>query len=85
MQDELDAELEALEAVYDEQVQLVQRSPPSLRLELSPSTGGDSTIRFVTATLRIEADDEYPRTRPELHICDAKGLGDHRASRLLSR
>jgi E3 ubiquitin-protein ligase RNF25 len=85
MQDDLDAELEALEAVYDEQVQLVCRWPLSLRLRLLPSTCGDATLRFVKATLWIEADDEYPRTRPELHICDAKGLGDHRASRLLSR
>ena len=81
----MDAELEALEAVYDEQVEVVCRWPPSLRLTLSPATCGDATQCFVTATLRIEADDKYPRTRPKLRISDAKGLGDHRASRLLLR
>lgn len=85
LQEELAEELEALEAVYFDEVKLLHRWPPSLSLTLSPLTCSDPTAQFVTATLLIEADTQYPLSRPTLRIVDSKGLGDQRQCSLLTR
>ena len=72
-------ELEALTAVHGDAVSTAGCGV--IRVQLHPHTAEDASLRFVEATLRLEAE---PFGGVSVTLLDAKGLGDERDARLLS-
>ncbi|KAL2644048.1 hypothetical protein R1flu_011635 [Riccia fluitans] len=83
MAEEVEMEVEAVEAVYGPDCTVLCAFPPHLSILLKPRTADVLTIQFVEAKLIIKASVEYPNKPPELDLKDAKGLGDTRHAKLL--
>ncbi|KAL3697234.1 hypothetical protein R1sor_011310 [Riccia sorocarpa] len=83
MAEEVEMEVEAVEAVYGPDCTVLSSFPPHLSILLKPRTADVLSIQFVEAKLIIKASDEYPSEPPKLDLKDAKGLGDSRHATLL--
>ncbi|BBN03237.1 E3 ubiquitin-protein ligase RNF25 [Marchantia polymorpha subsp. ruderalis] len=83
MAEEVEQEVEAMEAVYGSDCTVFRVFPPHLSISIKPRTADDLCVQFVEAVLVIEASAKYPGVPPKLELKDAKGLGDSRHGKLL--
>ncbi|CAJ1948065.1 unnamed protein product [Sphenostylis stenocarpa] len=83
-EEELVAEVEAVEAVYGTDCVLLSSFPPHFHLSLKPRTADVSSQQFVEAVLEIRATSQYPKEPPSIEIVDCKGLDEQRQKHLLN-
>eukprot|EP00798_Chlamydomonas_sp_ICE-L_P006532 gene6532-3174_t len=85
--EEVEAELEALVAVYGEEAVHTseQDDPTTILVDLCPSTAYDSSSQFVQASLKLQlADRVQGEAFPWMvYVAESKGLGDGRKAKLL--
>eukprot|EP00897_Mesotaenium_endlicherianum_P006017 jgi/Mesen1/5443/ME000271S04470 len=79
--EDVEAEVEALEAISAEACTILQRYPPLIELALKPLTADDVTMQ---ANLVVRASTQYPQEPLDVELKDVKGLDDSRRSHLLS-
>ncbi|KAL3613669.1 hypothetical protein CASFOL_041743 [Castilleja foliolosa] len=83
-EEEVTAELEAVEAVYGDDFHLIEAYPPHLHVHLKPRTAEVFSQQFVEATIGMRAGPQYPEEPPEIIIIDSKGLDEQRQKHLLT-
>ena len=94
--DEIEEELEALEALYPEGLRVTRAGTASsggstqaqhttVALDVTPRTLDDETRQYARVTLRIVLDNDYPTGAPSLALTDAKGLDDTRQATVMGR
>ncbi|CAM8937975.1 unnamed protein product [Rhodiola kirilowii] len=83
-EEELLAEIEAVQAVYGEDCVVVERFPPHIRLHIKPRTADVSSEQFVEAVITIRAGSKYPDEPPHIDIVDSKGLDEERKTELVT-
>ncbi|ESW06460.1 hypothetical protein PHAVU_010G049700 [Phaseolus vulgaris] len=83
-EEELVAEVEAVEAVYGTDCVLLSSFPPHFHLFLKPRTADVSSQQFVEAVLEIRATSQYPKEPPSIELVDCKGLDEQRQKHLLN-
>ena len=94
--DEIEEELEALEALYPEGLRVIRAGTASsggstqaqhttVALDVTPRTLDDETRQYARVTLRIVLDNDYPTGAPSLALTDAKGLDDTRQATVMGR
>ncbi|CAH9128102.1 unnamed protein product [Cuscuta epithymum] len=83
-QEEVLAELEALEAVYGDDCTILCKYPPIFHLRIKPRTADVTSQQFVEAIISIQAGPQYPNEPPCISIVDSKGLDDQRQNNLTS-
>ena len=94
--DEIEEELEALEALYPEGLRVTRAGTASsggstqaqhttVALDVTPRTLDDETRQYARVTLRIVIDNDYPAGAPSLALTDAKGLDDTRQATVMGR
>lgn len=84
MADDVELELEAVQAVYGSDCLLLQHFPPHLLVSLKPRTADDFAQQFVEAVLVIKVSTQYPNEPPKLELKETKGLDEEKISVLLS-
>ncbi|XP_077244968.1 RWD domain-containing protein isoform X2 [Tasmannia lanceolata] len=84
MAEEVLFEVEAVQAVYDSDCQVIQEFPPHLNVHIKPRTADDSSRQFVEAVLGIRAGFQYPTEPPQIEILDSKGLDEKRQAHLVT-
>lgn len=77
-------EVEAVQAVYGNDCQLINTFPPHLTVHLKPRTADDSSQQFVEAAIGIKASTKYPEKPPHIYISDMKGMDDGRQTHLIT-
>ncbi|CAH8307114.1 unnamed protein product [Eruca vesicaria subsp. sativa] len=82
-EEEVAMEMEAVEAVYEEEVVIVDSYPPHLHLHIKPRTAEISSQQFVEAVVRIQAGPKYPDEPPEISLIESKGLDEQRQKLLI--
>ncbi|XP_027336542.1 uncharacterized protein LOC113850274 isoform X2 [Abrus precatorius] len=83
-EEEVVAEVEAVEAVYGSDCVVVRSFPPHFHISLKPRTADVSSQQFVEAVLEIRASQQYPKEPPHLNLVDCKGLDELRQKHLLN-
>jgi hypothetical protein len=83
MAEEVEEEVEAVQAIYEGDCMILQKFPPHLSVALKPHTADDPSRQFVEAVLVIKASDQYPGVIPDLELRDTKGLDDKRHAKFL--
>ncbi|KAL7158404.1 hypothetical protein ABFS83_02G141000 [Erythranthe nasuta] len=83
-EEEVEAELEAVQAVNGDDCHVIEAYPPHLHVHLKPRTAEISSQQFVEATIGMRAGPQYPEEPPEISIIDSKGLDEQRQKHLLS-
>ncbi|QCE04876.1 E3 ubiquitin-protein ligase [Vigna unguiculata] len=83
-EEELVAEVEAVEAVYGTDCTVLSSFPPHFHLFLKPRTADVSSQQFVEAVLEIRATLQYPKEPPSIELVDCKGLDEQRQKHLLN-
>ncbi|KAF7826348.1 E3 ubiquitin-protein ligase RNF25 [Senna tora] len=83
-EDEVLAEVEAVEAVYGSDCVVLDSFPPHLHVSLKPRTADVSSEQFVEAIIKIQASPQYPKEPPYIHLVDSKGLDEHRQKVLMN-
>ena len=94
--DEIEEELEALEALYPEGLRVTRAGTASsggstqaqhttVALDVTPRTLDDETRQYARVTFRIVLDNDYPAGAPSLALTDAKGLDDTRQATVMGR
>ncbi|KAM3266122.1 E3 ubiquitin-protein ligase RNF25 [Capsicum annuum] len=83
-EEEVVAEVEAVQAVYGDDCLLLNTYPPSFHLHIKPRTADDSSQQFVEAIIEIQAGSKYPDEPPAIRIVDSKGLDEQRQKQLIS-
>ncbi|KAK7386145.1 hypothetical protein VNO78_26147 [Psophocarpus tetragonolobus] len=83
-EDEVVAEVEAVEAVYATDCVLLRSFPPHFHISLKPRTADVSSQQFVEAVLEIRASPQYPKEPPSVDLVDCKGLDEQRQKHLLN-
>lgn len=77
--EELEFEVEALQATYGEEEVQVERAPAAtaaavVTLAVAPRTrGGAEHEQFVAGRLVLAVGPQYPSQPPDVHLSDAKG------------
>jgi len=77
-------ELEAVAAVYGDDVRVLRDLPPHLVVHVRPRTADDSSQQFVELFLGIKASSQYPKEPPHIYAVESKGLDENRQSYLIS-
>ncbi|KAK6162663.1 hypothetical protein DH2020_002504 [Rehmannia glutinosa] len=70
-EEEVRAEVEAVEAVYSDDCQVIEAYPPHLHVHLKPRTADVSS-------------QQYPEAPPDISVIDLKGLDEQRQKHLLA-
>ncbi|KAK7350450.1 hypothetical protein VNO77_09103 [Canavalia gladiata] len=83
-EEEVVAEVEAVEAVYGSDCVFLHSFPPHFHISLKPRTADVSSQQFVEAVLEIQASQQYPKEPPCVNIVDCKGLDEQRQKHLLN-
>ncbi|TKY68920.1 E3 ubiquitin-protein ligase RNF25 [Spatholobus suberectus] len=83
-EEEVVAEVEAVEAVYGTDCVLLRSFPPHFHISLKPRTADVSSQQFVEAVLEIRASPQYPKEPPSVDLVDCKGLDEQRQKHLLN-
>ncbi|KAJ0961858.1 hypothetical protein J5N97_029686 [Dioscorea zingiberensis] len=81
---EVRMEVEAVQAVYGDDCEIIHDFPPHLHVHITPRTADDSSQQFVEAILGILCDAQYPQKPPHVHIVDSKGLDENREKHLIT-
>ncbi|KAK6119367.1 hypothetical protein DH2020_046887 [Rehmannia glutinosa] len=83
-EEEVRAEVDAVEAVYSDDCQVIEAYPPHLHVHLKPRTADVSSQQFVEATIGMRAGPQYPEAPPDISVIDSKGLDEQRQKHLLA-
>ncbi|CAA0842749.1 RWD domain-containing protein [Striga hermonthica] len=83
-EEEIRAELEAVEAVYGGDCLVIEAYPPHIHVHLKPRTAEVSSQQFVEATIGMRAGPQYPEKPPEISVINSKGLDEQRQKHLLA-
>ncbi|XP_020223793.1 uncharacterized protein LOC109805917 [Cajanus cajan] len=83
-EEEVVAEVEAVEAVYGTDCVVLRSFPPHFHISLKPRTADVSSQQFVEAVLEIRASPQYPKEPPSVDLVDSKGLDEQRQKHLLN-
>ncbi|XP_057454376.1 uncharacterized protein LOC130745941 [Lotus japonicus] len=83
-EEEVVAEVEAMEAVYGTDCLLLHSFPPHFHLSLKPRTADVSSEQFVEVILDVRASPQYPKEPPCVDLVDCKGLDEQRQKHLLN-
>ncbi|KAF8676337.1 hypothetical protein HU200_047060 [Digitaria exilis] len=83
-EEEVRLELEAVAAVYGDDVRVLHDLPPHLVVHVRPRTADDSSQQFVELFLGIKASSQYPKEPPHIYAVESKGLDENRQSYLIS-
>ncbi|KAL4355950.1 hypothetical protein HN51_027321 [Arachis hypogaea] len=83
-EEEVVAEVEAVEAVYGTDCVLLQSFPPHFRISVKPRTADVSFEQFVEAIVDVKAGPQYPKEPPSINLVDSKGLDEQRQKYLLN-
>ncbi|XP_062175635.1 uncharacterized protein LOC133880667 [Alnus glutinosa] len=81
---EMEAEVEAVQAVYGDDCVVIDSYPPHLQLHIKPRTADVTSQQFVEAVIVIRAGSEYPKEPPHINLLDSKGLDDRRQKELIT-
>lgn len=82
-EEEVLAEVEAVQAVYGDDCQVIQAYPPHLHVHLKPRTAEVSSQQFVEATIGMQAGPKYPEEPPTIRVIDSKGIDEQRQKHLI--
>ncbi|TKW01229.1 hypothetical protein SEVIR_8G166700v4 [Setaria viridis] len=82
-EEEVRLELEAVAAVYGDDVRVLRDLPPHLVVHVRPRTADDSSQQFVELFLGIKASSQYPNEPPHIYAVESKGLDEDRQSYLI--
>eukprot|EP01116_Phalansterium_solitarium_P011053 TRINITY_DN26663_c0_g1_i1.p1 TRINITY_DN26663_c0_g1~~TRINITY_DN26663_c0_g1_i1.p1 ORF type:complete len:216 (-),score=76.54 TRINITY_DN26663_c0_g1_i1:424-1071(-) len=69
--DELAMEIEALQAIYMDDFQMLGESPTRFQIVLVPQPGGTN---YVGLTVEVELSPGYPNEAPTVHLVDSFGI-----------
>ncbi|KAF3445589.1 hypothetical protein FNV43_RR10765 [Rhamnella rubrinervis] len=83
-EEEVVAEVEAVQAVYGDNCLVLDSYPPHLHLHIKPRTADVTSQQFVEAVIGLKASSQYPKERPQIDLIDSKGLDEQRQKLLLS-
>ncbi|KZV49065.1 hypothetical protein F511_11016 [Dorcoceras hygrometricum] len=83
-EEEVLAEVEAVQAVYGDDCRIIKSYPPHLHVQLKPRTAGVSSVQFVEAIIGIQASPQYPEEAPDISVVYSKGLDEQRQEQLIS-
>ncbi|XP_030494380.1 uncharacterized protein LOC115710175 [Cannabis sativa] len=83
-EEEIAAELEAVQAVYADDCVVFDSFPPHLHLHIKPRTADITSEQFVEAVIGIRAGSQYPKELPQIDLLDSKGLDEERKKHLLT-
>ncbi|KAJ1276010.1 hypothetical protein BS78_05G181100 [Paspalum vaginatum] len=83
-EEELRLELEAVAAVYGDDVRVLRDIPPHLVVHVRPRTADDSSQQFVELFLGIKASSQYPMESPHIYAVESKGLDESRQAYLIT-
>ncbi|RLM59061.1 E3 ubiquitin-protein ligase RNF25 isoform X2 [Panicum miliaceum] len=83
-EEEVRLELEAVAAVYGDDVRVLRDLPPHLVVHVRPRTADDSSQQFVELLLGVKASSQYPKEPPHICAVESKGLDENRQSYLIS-
>lgn len=83
-EEEVAAELEAVEAVYGQDCSILQNYPPHLHIHVKPRTADISSQQFVEAVVGIQATSKYPDELPIISVVNSKGLDHLRQKQLIA-
>ncbi|PON58808.1 Cdk-activating kinase assembly factor [Parasponia andersonii] len=83
-EEEVAAEVEALQAVYGDDCLVLDSYPPHLHLHIMPRTADVTSEQFVEAVIAIRASSQYPKEPPQIELIDSKGLDDERKKLLMT-
>ncbi|KAI3444801.1 hypothetical protein Pfo_001466 [Paulownia fortunei] len=83
-EEEVRAEVEAVQAVYGDDCQVIETYPPHLHVHLKPRTADVSSQQFVEATIGMRAGPQYPEEPPEISVIDSEGLDEQRQKHLIA-
>ncbi|KAH0465305.1 hypothetical protein IEQ34_005408 [Dendrobium chrysotoxum] len=83
-EDDVRLEVEAVQAVYGDDSQIICDFPPHLTVHIKPRTADDSSQQFVETTIGIKASTKYPEEPPHIYITYMKGMDDGRQAHLIT-
>ncbi|XP_065624934.1 uncharacterized protein LOC136065540 [Quercus suber] len=83
-EEEVAAEVEAVQAVYGDDCVVLQSYPPHLHLLLKPRTADVTSQQFVEAVIGLRAGSQYPKEPPHIDLIDSKGLDEQRQKELMT-
>ncbi|KAK2650831.1 hypothetical protein Ddye_018320 [Dipteronia dyeriana] len=83
-EEEVTMELEAVQAVYEDDCVVLESYPPHIHLHIKPRTADDSSQQFVEAVIGIRAGPKYPKEPPHVNLIESKGLDEQRRKLLIS-
>ncbi|TXG62507.1 hypothetical protein EZV62_009501 [Acer yangbiense] len=83
-EEEVTMELEAVQAVYEDDCVVIESYPPHIHLHIKPRTADDSSQQFVEAVIGIRAGPKYPKEPPHVNLIESKGLDEQRQKHLIS-
>ncbi|KAE8038569.1 hypothetical protein FH972_011066 [Carpinus fangiana] len=81
---EIEAEVEAVQAVYGDDCVVIDSYPPHLHVHIKPRTADVTSQQFVEAVIVIRAGSQYPKEPPHINLLDSKGLDDQRQKDLIT-
>ncbi|KAL6125888.1 hypothetical protein ACLB2K_073939 [Fragaria x ananassa] len=81
-EEDVAAELEAVQAVYGDDCVVLDSYPPRLHLHIKPRTADVASQQFVEAVIEIRAGHQYPEEPPQMYLVDSKGLDEERQKHL---
>ncbi|XP_024026469.1 E3 ubiquitin-protein ligase RNF25 isoform X2 [Morus notabilis] len=83
-EEEVAAELEAVQAVYGDDCVVLDSYPPHLHLHINPRTADVTSQQFVEAVISIRAGSKYPNESPQINLIESKGLDEERQKFLVT-
>ncbi|KAK9273774.1 hypothetical protein L1049_018584 [Liquidambar formosana] len=83
-EEEVLEEVEAVQAVYEEDCTVLDKFPPNIHVHIKPRTADVSSQQFVEAVLAIKASPQYPVEPPHIDLIESKGLDDQRQQHLIT-
>lgn len=81
-EEDVAAEVEAVQAVYGDDCVVLDSYPPHLHLHIKPRTADVASQQFVEAVIAIRASSQYPEEPPHIYLIDSKGLDEQRQKQL---
>ncbi|XP_004306985.1 PREDICTED: uncharacterized protein LOC101314503 [Fragaria vesca subsp. vesca] len=81
-EEDVAAELEAVQAVYGDDCVVLDSYPPRIHLHIKPRTADVASQQFVEAVIEIRAGPQYPEKPPQIYLVDSKGLDEERQKHL---
>ena len=74
MADDHQMEIEALQAIYMDEIEIFETETPGCQIKIIPTPGGDDTDNYLGAFLTVHLVATYPDTAPEWQVREAFGM-----------